>query len=55
MKKLPTTAPTRNWRYNASYESFLVAQTFVLRMNIYGKNRELLLAANRCESCKKLQ
>ena len=42
------TAPTRNWRFSASYDSFVVQQTFVLRMNICGKNRQLLVAANRC-------
>ena len=36
------TAPSRNWRFSASYDSFVVAQTFVLRMNICGKNRQLL-------------
>ncbi|MBK6953249.1 MAG: hypothetical protein IPH24_14755 [Crocinitomicaceae bacterium] len=41
------TAPTRNWRFSASYDSFLVQQTLVLRMNICGKNRQLLVAANR--------
>ena len=41
------TAPTRNWRFIASYDSFVVAQTFVLRMNICGKNRQLLVAAKR--------
>jgi len=41
------TAPTRNWRFSASYESFLVKQTLVLRMNICGENRQLLVAANR--------
>ena len=41
------TAPTKNWRFSASYDSFVVAQTFVLRMNIYGKNRQLLVAAKR--------
>jgi len=42
------TAPTRNWRLSASYESFVVQQTLVLRMSICGKNRQLLVAANRC-------
>ena len=42
------TAPTKNWRFSASYDSFVVAQTFVLRMNICGENRQLLVAANRC-------
>jgi len=41
------TAPTKNWRFSASYDSFVVQQTFVLRMNICGKNRQLLVAANR--------
>jgi len=30
-----------------SADTFLVQQTFVLRMNICGKNRQLLVAANR--------
>jgi len=41
------TAPTKNWRFSASYESFVVQQTFVLRMNICGENRQLLVAAKR--------
>ena len=41
------TAPTKNWRLSASYDSFVVKQTFVLRMNICGKNRQLLVAAKR--------
>jgi len=41
------TAPRRNWRFCASYESFVVQQTLVLRMNICGKNRQLLVAAKR--------
>jgi len=41
------TAPTRNWRFTASYYSLVVQQTFVLRMNICGKNRQLLVAAKR--------
>ena len=43
------TAPTRNWRFSASYDSFVVHHTFVLRMNICGKNRQLLVAAKRCK------
>jgi hypothetical protein len=46
-KALAITAPTRNWRFSASYDSFVVNQTFVLRMNICGKNRQLLVAAKR--------
>jgi hypothetical protein len=41
------TAPTKNWRFSASYDSFVVNQTFVLRMNICGKNRQLLVAPKR--------
>ena len=41
------TAPTKNWRFSASYDSFVVNQTLVLRMNICGKNRQLLVAAKR--------
>jgi hypothetical protein len=41
------TAPTKNWRFSASYDSFVVNQTFVLRKNICGKNRQLLVAAKR--------
>ncbi len=44
------TAPTKNWRFSASYDSFVVEQTFVLRMNICGKNRQLLVAAKRSSS-----
>jgi hypothetical protein len=44
------TAPRRNWRFSASYDSFVVNQTFVLRMNICGKNRQLLVAAKRYTS-----
>ena len=46
-ERQPITAPTRNWRYSAPYVSFVVKQTFVLRMNICGKNRQLLVAAKR--------
>ena len=41
------TAPTKNWRFSASYDSFMVAQTFVLRINICGENRQLLVAEKR--------
>jgi hypothetical protein len=46
-ERQPITAPTRNWRFSASYNSFVVNQSFVLRMNICGENRQLLVAANR--------
>jgi len=45
------TAPTRNWRFSASYDSFVFQSTFVLRMNICGENRQLLVAANRYVQC----
>jgi hypothetical protein len=41
------TAPKKNWRFGASYDRFVVQQTFVLRKNICGENRQLLLAAKR--------
>jgi hypothetical protein len=50
-ERQPITAPTRNWRFSASYDSFVVNQTFVLRMNICDKNRQLLVAANRYVQC----
>ena len=46
-KHQPVTAPTSNWRFSASYDSLVETQTFVLRMNICGENRKLLVAANR--------
>ncbi len=46
-ERQPITAPTRNWRFSASCDSFVVNQTFLLRMNICGKNRQLLVAAKR--------
>ena len=46
-ERQPITAPTKNWRFSASYDSFVVAQTLVLRMNICSKNRQLLVAAKR--------
>jgi hypothetical protein len=46
-ERQPITAPTRNWRFSASYDGFVVNQTFVLCMKFGGKNRQLLVAANR--------
>jgi len=34
-----------------SADTFLVNQTLVLRMNICGENRQLLVAANRYSQC----
>ena len=41
------TAPTKNWRFSSSYDSFVVEQTLVLRMKFSGENRQLLVAAKR--------
>jgi hypothetical protein len=41
------TAPTKNWRFSASYDSFVIEQTLVLRIKFSGENRHLLVAANR--------
>jgi len=41
------TAAKKNWRFSASYDSFVVNQTLVLRMKFSGENRQLLLAAKR--------
>jgi hypothetical protein len=46
-ERQPITAPTRNWRFSASYDSFVVQQTLVLRMKFSGENRQLLVAAKR--------
>jgi hypothetical protein len=46
-ERQPITAPTKNWRLSASYDCFVVNQTFVLRMKFSGKNRHLRQAANR--------
>ena len=46
-ERQPITAPTKNWRFSASYDSFVVEQTLVLRMKFSGKNRQLLVAAKR--------
>jgi len=45
-ERQPITAPTRNWRFSASYDSFVVHQTLVLRIKFCGENRQLLVAAN---------
>ena len=41
------TAVWRNGGFSASYDSFLVQQTAVLRINICGENPPLRQAANR--------
>jgi len=47
------TVPKKNWRLSASYDSFVVKQTLVLRINICGENRHLRQAAKR-QAVKKL-
>jgi hypothetical protein len=47
------TAPIRNWRLSTSYDSFVVQQTVVLRINICGENRQLLVAATVVGNAKK--
>ncbi len=49
-ERQPITTPTRNWRFSASYDSFVVQQTLFRRMNppkADGKSRQLLVAAKR--------
>ena len=41
------TAPTRNWRFSASYDSFVVAQTLVFQIKFCGKSPALRVAAKR--------
>ena len=41
------TAVWQNWRFSASYDSFVGKQTLVLRMNFGAENRQLRQAANR--------
>jgi len=45
---LHLTAVWRNGGFSASYDSFVVQQTVVLRMNICAKNPPLRQAAKRC-------
>jgi len=49
-ERQPITAPTKNWRFSASYDSFVVAESFVLRINISGKNPAHRKSANRYAS-----
>jgi hypothetical protein len=46
-KRQHLTAVWQKWRLSASYDSFVVEQTVVLRMNICGENRHLRQAAKR--------
>lgn len=44
---LAITAVWQNWRFSASYDSFVGKETLVLRMNFGYKNRQLRQAAKR--------
>jgi hypothetical protein len=46
-ERQPITAPTRNWRFSASYDSEVVNQNLVLRLKFSGENRHLRKAAKR--------
>ena len=46
-ERQPITAVWRNGGFSASYDSFVVQQTVVLRINICGVNPPLRQAANR--------
>jgi len=43
-----TTAAWRNGGFSASYDSFVVGSSAVLRLNFYAKNPPLRQAAKRC-------
>ena len=46
-ERQPITAPTRNWRFSASYDSFVVEQTLVFQIKFCGKSPALRVAAKR--------
>jgi hypothetical protein len=46
-ERQPITAVWRNGGFSASYDSFVVKQTVVLRINICGENPPLRQAAKR--------
>ncbi len=45
-ERQPITAVWQKWRFSASYDSFVVQQTVVLRINICGENPSLRQASN---------
>ena len=49
-KKAATNSTYKKLAVQCSADTFVVNQTLVLRMNICGKNRQLLVAANRYAS-----
>ena len=50
-ERQPITAVWRNGGFSASYDSFVVQQTVVLRINICGEIPPLRQAAKRYRSC----
>ena len=50
-ERQPITAPTRNWRFSAPHDTFVVNQSLVLRINICGVNRHLRQARKRYAAC----
>jgi hypothetical protein len=46
-ERQPITAVWQKWRFSASYDSFVVGSSAVLRINNCGENRHLRQAANR--------
>jgi len=51
-ERQPITAVWQKWRFSASYDSFVVQQTVVPRMNICGEIRHLRQAAKRYSQAK---
>jgi len=49
--QLPT-AVLQKWRFSASYDSFVVGSSSVLRLNFSGENRHLRKAAKRYAQCQ---
>jgi len=51
-ERQPITAVWRNGGFSASYDSFVIGSSIVLRLNFCAKNPPLRQAANRCVSCQ---
>ena len=55
-KAQPITAVWRNGGFGASYDSFVVGSSAVLRLNFCAKNPPLRQAANRClQACEEFR
>ena len=52
-ERQPITAVWQKWRCSASYDSFVVGSSAVLRINICGENRHLRQAAKRWQQAEK--